>query len=191
MLVATALCSLLNSIGCEVVGPVPDGRAAIHTAETEAPDFALLDIRMPVMDGLDAAGLLWRDMGIASAILTAFSDDGCLERARESGVFGYLLKPATADSLRVGMSIAWTRACDASHQSRRITQLETLLHNRRLIEQAKWRLVESRRLTEPQAHAYLQTEARNQRRKLVDIARDVLGHTPETDVAGAVRPSPE
>lgn len=174
-LVATGIRSQLLSLGCQVVGPVADGRSALEIAETETPDFAMLDVRMPVLDGLDAARTLWQDMGIPSVILTAYSDPRSIERAQQTGVFGYLLKPATADMLRAGLSVAWARANAARGQAKRIEQLEKLMANRRLIEQAKWKLVESRSMTEPQAHLFLQTEARNHRRRLIDVACGLLG----------------
>lgn len=174
-LVAAGLCAHLAALGCTVVGPVADGRAALHAAEMHAPDFALLDIRMPVMDGLEAAELLWKNFGIPSALITAYGDASYIERAQQTGVFGYMLKPATADALRASLSIAWARAVGTTDAKRRIEQLERLLANRRTIEQAKWKLVESRQMSEPDAHVFLQNEARTQRRRLIDVACELLG----------------
>lgn len=174
-LVAAGLCAHLASLGCTVIGPVADGRAALHAAEIHAPDFALLDIRMPVMDGLEAAESLWNTYGIPSALITAYSDPSYIERARQTGVFGYTLKPATAETLRASLSIAWARAKSMADARTRIEQLERLLANRRTIEQAKWKLVESRKMSEPDAHVFLQNEARTQRRRLIDVACELLG----------------
>jgi len=174
-LVAAGLCAHLAALGCTVVGPVADGRAALHAAETHTPDFALLDIRMPVMDGLEAAELLWKDFGIPSALITAYSDATYIGRAQQTGVFGYMLKPAAADALRASLSIAWARAVGMTDAKHRIEQLERLLANRRTIEQAKWKLVESRQMSEPDAHVYLQSEARTRRRRLIDVACELLG----------------
>jgi AmiR/NasT family two-component response regulator len=176
-LVAAGLCSQLAGLGCTVIGPVSDGRAAVHAAELHAPDFAILDIRMPVMDGLEAAQLLWQTYGIPSVVITAYSDQSYLERAQQTGVFGYVLKPATTDSLRVTVSISWARAIAAADAQKRIGQLERLLANRRIIEQAKWKLVETKKITEPEAHVFLQNEARNHRRRLIDVACDIVGVT--------------
>ncbi len=174
-LVAAGLCSQLAGLGCTVIGPVSDGRAAVHAAELHAPEFALLDIRMPVMDGLEAALSIWNSYGIPSAVITAYSDPTYIERAQQTGVYGYLLKPATADALRVSLSVAWARACAAGDANKRIGQLERLLASRRIIEQAKWKLVEARKMSEPEAHNFLQTEARNHRRRLIDVASEIVG----------------
>lgn len=177
-LVAAGLCAQLSTLGCSIVGPAADGRAALQAAELDPPDFALLDIRMPGMDGLEAAAALWNEMGIPSAVITAFADSSYVEQAQATGVFGYLLKPPTADALRVTLSIAWARACASRELSVRVGQLQTLLDNRKTIEQAKWRLVETRSMTEPQAHQWLQTEARNRRRKLIEIAAEICAQPP-------------
>ncbi len=174
-LVATGLCAQLAALGCAVVGPVSDGRAAVHACELHAPECALLDIRMPVMDGLDAARAIWSSFSIPSVLITAYSDPSYVERAQQTGVFGYLLKPTTSDALRTSLAVGWARASSAVNAERRVQQLETLLANRRTIEQAKWRLVETRKMSEPEAHTFLQTEARNHRRRLIDVACDVLG----------------
>lgn len=177
-LVASALSASVRSLGCRVVGPVADGQAALLLAEKEPPDFALLDIRMPGLDGLSAAQMLWDRFNVPSAIVSAYSDPAYVARAQQTGVFGFLIKPVQTDMLRVGLSIAWSKALESGALSQRVQQLDTLLKNRRTIERAKWRLVSSRGLTEPDAHLFLQTEARNQRRKLVDVARALVGDEP-------------
>ncbi len=177
-LVATALSASVRSMGCSVLGPVADGHAALLLAEKDLPDFALLDIRMPLMDGLTTAQLLWDGLKVPSAIVSAYSDQAYVARAQQTGVFGFLIKPVQADMLRVGLSIAWSKAIEAGAQAQRVQQLDTLLKNRRTIERAKWHLVESRGLSEPDAHMYLQTEARSRRRKLIDVARALVGDEP-------------
>ncbi|MCA9294511.1 MAG: response regulator [Phycisphaerales bacterium] len=173
-LVAAGLASCVKSLGCAVVGPAADGQEAIQLAERECPDLALLDIRMPGADGIDAAAILWRESDIPCIIVTAYSDEANVTRAQHSGVFGFLLKPVTVDSLRTAIAIAWSRANDARALRNRVGQLETTLSNRKIIEQAKWRLVETQGMSEPEAHAWLQRTSRNGRRTLVDVANEVI-----------------
>ena len=173
-LMATGLTTALRSLSFTVVGPVSNGQSAIEAAEQEQVDMALLDIRMPGLDGLSAAKLLWQDHAIPSVIISAYSDDSYLHQAQETGVFGYLLKPASTENLRVTITIAWGRAQAAGLQERRITQLQDSLANRRTVEQAKWKLVETLKIDEPEAHSRLQRLARNDRRRLVDVANDIL-----------------
>ncbi len=174
-LIAAGLAAGLKSLGCTVVGPASDGQSAIDLAIADPPDLALLDIRMPGIDGLAAAQTLWDSQQIPSVIVTAFSDPQYIERAQQTGVFGYLLKPVSIDNLRTTLSIAWSRANSQQQSSVRITQLEQTIANRRTVEQAKWKLVERYGLSEDEAHARLQQYARDHRCKLVEVANDVLG----------------
>jgi response regulator NasT len=89
-------------------------------------------------------------------------------------VYGYLLKPVGGDELRVGVGIALQRAAVDQHRAGRIEQLERNLTNRRLVEQAKWKLVEKLKITEPAAHNKLQRVARDRRRPLIEVAKSVL-----------------
>lgn len=173
-LMATGLTTSLAALGHSVIGPVSDGESAIDCARQEPPDLAILDIRMPGIGGLEAARILWSEMGIPTIIISAFSDPTYIEQAQQTGVFGYLLKPVSSENLRVTLSIAWARATNQAENSARITQLERTLAGRRSVEQAKWKLIEENGLTEPQAHAMLQKAARNGRRSLAEVADGVL-----------------
>ena len=184
-LVATGLGTALASLGCGVIGPVANGKQAIDAAGRDRPDVALLDIRMPECDGIDAAATLWEAHQIPSVIVTAYSDETYVRRSQETGVFGYLFKPVTADALRAALAVALSRAQAAQALHDRVAQLETTLSNRKIIEQAKWHLVETRHMTEPDAHGFLQRTSRNSRRSLVDVAREVLATAP-----GGPQPDP-
>lgn len=184
-LMATGLASSITSLGYTVVGPVSDGRAAIEVAKKDPPDLAVLDIRMPDVEGLDAAEVLWEELAIPSVIVSAFSDKRYIEHAQQIGVFGYLLKPVSTENLRVTLSIAWARATAQAVQRKRIDQLENTLTNRKIVEQAKWLLIEREQMSEPEAHARLQREARNNRRPLVEVAQEIIaGLTGERASAG-------
>lgn len=101
--------SALKTLGFAVVGPAKNGREAIVLAAKEQPDLAILDIRMPEMDGLAAAREIWDRHQTPVIILSAFSNERYLEQACETGVFGYLIKPAMMDDLRVAIGVAWSR----------------------------------------------------------------------------------
>ncbi len=173
-LVSAGIAASLVTLGFVVVGPVPDGQVALELATQDPPDLALLDIRMPRMDGLTAAAQLWNNLHIPSVIISAYSSQNYLELAQDTGIFGYLLKPITTESLRVTLAVAWARAMNHAAQTGRITQLQDTLANRRTIEMAKWRLVETQKLSETDAHSALQRAARSTRRRLVDVAQDLL-----------------
>ena len=112
-LVGRHTASALKTLGFEVIGPARNGQEALDLAETEKPDLAILDIRMPEMDGLAAARELWDKFQTPVIVLSAFSNDRYLDQARKTGVFGYLIKPAMMDDLRVAIGVAWSRFLDA------------------------------------------------------------------------------
>lgn len=173
-LMASGIARAVTSLGYEVLGPVSDGRAAIHAAETDLPDMCLLDIEMPEMDGLLAANEIWSNMGIPAILISAYSQQEYIDRAMETGVFAYLLKPVNADDLRVAIGIAWTRAKQQDVLAGRIRQLENTIENRKTIEQAKWALVEANGFDEATAHTSLQRHARTNRLKLHEVATAIL-----------------
>ena len=183
MLVATGIASSLKDLGHTVVAVVADGEAAVRAAREHKPDMAMLDIRMPRMDGIDAAAAIATELGIPSVIVSAYSDPEHISRMHArpdvSGVFGYLLKPVNTEELRVAIGVCAQRAAIDDFRKSRIDQLETNLLNRRTVEQAKWLLVEKHRLSEAQAHERLQRAARDRRQPLVEIARSVI----ETGIA--------
>jgi AmiR/NasT family two-component response regulator len=173
-LVASGLAVNLRELGYEVIGPASDGEEAIELSRTTHPDMALLDIRMPKKDGLAAAEVLFRSMGIPVMIFSAYSDPEYVTNGNRVGVFGYLLKPVTQDQMRVGISVAWGRFLDHINQNSEITTLKERLEQRKVIEQAKWIIVKRKGVGEPEAMKLLQKQARNNRRTLIDVARSVL-----------------
>lgn len=173
-LVASGLAANLRELGYEVIGPAADGEQAIDMCQEARPDLALLDIRMPNKDGLEAAQILFGRLGIPVIIFSAYSDPDYVTASSHAGVFGYLLKPVTQDQLRVGISVAWRRYVDCVKHRAEIRSLKDRLEHRKLIEQAKWVIVKRKGIEEPQAMRLLQQQARNNRRTLVDVARSVL-----------------
>ncbi len=171
---ASGLAASLRGMQYEVIGPVSDGESAVQACTDQHVDLALLDIRMPGMDGLDAAASIWSNHRIPTVIVSAYSDDRYLSRSARTGVFGYLLKPVSTENLRVTITIAWSRSADQEEQTRRICQLEGTLAQRKLVEQAKWLLVDRLHISEPDAHTLMQKAARDERRKVVDVATDIL-----------------
>ena len=173
-LVASGLASNLKELGYLVIGPAADGDEAIKLSESMQPDIALLDIRMPKKDGLDAAEVLFQKMAIPVIIFSAYSDQEYVDAGTRVGVFGYMLKPVTLDQLRVNISVAWSRYLDSAEKNSEISILKQRLEDRKLIEQAKWLIVERKTISEPEAMKLLQRQARNNRRTLVDVAKSLI-----------------
>ncbi|HBS28669.1 MAG TPA: hypothetical protein DEB06_04275 [Phycisphaerales bacterium] len=177
-LVAIGLVAHLSALGIEAVAVCRTGAEAVRAAEEANPQLALLDIRMPDLDGLECAAVLWSRHRIPSVIISAYSGDQYLTQATETGVFGYLLKPVEGDALRVALLVAWARACNLIETSERVEQLEETLAARRVVEHAKWRLVSERGISEPDAHAILQKAARNSRKRIAEVAQGFLSGGP-------------
>jgi len=173
-LVATGVANNLTELGFEVVGPVTSGDQAIALCNKQRPDIALLDIEMPGQSGIEVARILYDNFRIPVVIFSAYSDPDYVNDGNDAGVFGYLLKPVTQDQLRVGISVAWNRFRDAFGKSEAIDQLERRLDERKIVEQAKWIIVQRKHVTEPEAHRILQRQARNNRRPLIDVARSII-----------------
>ena len=175
-LVAASLADNLRSLGYEVVGPAANGQQVVDIAKAEQPQLALLDIRMPQMDGLDAAVVL-HQMRIPAVMVSAYSDAEYLDKSARIGVFGYVLKPVTVEDLRVNIAVAWARFCQQDQLRSEVADLKTALENRKLIERAKGLLMQRLELTEPEAMKRLQKQARDSRRSMADLSRAII----ETD----------
>lgn len=173
-LVASGLAANLKELGYFVIGPAADGDEAISMAEALQPDLALLDIRMPKKDGLAAAEIIFRKMALPVIIFSAYSDPEYVDAGTKVGVFGYMLKPVTQDQLRVNISVAWSRFIDYANKNSEIASLKQRLEDRKIIEQAKWLIVDRKSIPEPEAMKMLQRQARNNRRTLVDVAMSLI-----------------
>jgi response regulator NasT len=173
-LVASGIAAHLQAMSYRVIGPACDGVEAIELCRTERPDLAILDIRMPRMDGIAAAAEIFHELSIPAMILSAYSDSEYVDGARDAGVFGFLLKPVAQDQLDVAISVAWARYLEHLDQHSTISTLAQRLEDRKVIEQAKWVLVKTKGLDEPDAMRLLQRQARNHRRRLADVARSVI-----------------
>lgn len=173
-LVAAGISSSLTGLGYTVIGPARDGHEAIELCRSDPPDLALLDIRMPNCNGLEAAAIVFQQLHVPVVILTAYSDPEYVSTASESGVFGFLLKPASQDQLRVCLDVAWGRFREYLNQDEQIDSLKKRLEDRKTIEQAKWLVVKHKQVTEPEAMKLLQRKARDTRQPLVEVAQSIL-----------------
>lgn len=173
-LVAEELVRLVRAAGYQTVGPARDGQEAIQMAKARRPDLALVDVRMPVMDGITAAGTLYCQMSIPVVIVSAFCDKEYLAQLVDVGVFGYLVKPITEHDLRACLPVAWGRYLRHNEQKLQIQELRTTLDNRKLIERAKGILMQQMNLDEDAAMKKLNRMARDSRRRLPDMASAIL-----------------
>jgi AmiR/NasT family two-component response regulator len=173
-LVAMQMCAQLGELGYRILGPAVDGESALRLARTSPPDLAILDIRMPGKDGLSVATELLAELAVPSVIVSAHATGDYAAAASSAGVFGYLVKPVMVDQLRVTLDVAWKRYSDFAMSAFEAADLRRRLDERRLIEQAKWLLVDRKKIGEPEAMRLLQERARSSRQPLATIAKHVI-----------------
>lgn len=178
-LIALSIQATVNSLGHKAVAIARDAEDAIALARSHLPDIILMDITMPgEKDGIDAASDIFKELAIPSVIVSAYSDEekvaGIQRNGEDSGVFGFILKPVNVNELRVTLGLARQRAAVDAVKGARVEQLQRNLTNRRIVEQAKWILVEKHKMNEATAHDRLQKLARDRRKQLVDIAQMVI-----------------
>ena len=172
--VAAALSDELTQMGHRVVGLAVNGAEAVALARDLRPEIVLMDIKMPDMDGLTAAGKIWAGDRIPTVILSAYATVDLITAAEDAGVFAYLLKPAAGDQIRAALDIAYRRCEDTADLRREVSDLRVALESRKLIERAKGILMDRLRFSEAEAYRRLQKQARDQNRKLADVAAAVI-----------------
>ncbi|MFG0319741.1 MAG: ANTAR domain-containing response regulator [Planctomycetota bacterium JB042] len=165
---------ILPDLGHEVVAAASTGKALVEECLRHRPDLVITDIRMPEMDGIDAAAEITRQLPIPIILVSAFSDRPLIERAKDSMVLSYLIKPIQQASLETAIEIAGTRFEEVEALRREAGDLRQALEDRKLIERAKGILMRRLSVDEDTAFARLRKAAMEQSRKLVDVARTLI-----------------
>ncbi|MEZ5119262.1 MAG: response regulator [Candidatus Nanopelagicales bacterium] len=173
-LIRMDLVETLRELGFDVVGAVGDGRSAVEAAATARPQLALLDIKMPDMDGLAAASEIIRLKSTAVVMLTAFSQPELIQRAVAAGAMGYLVKPFKPEELRAALTVAWQRYSQLLDEQQRSRDLEQSLADRKTIERARGLVQQRLSIPEQDAYTWLRKAAMDQRLSLVEVARRTL-----------------
>ena len=172
-IIRLGLKAMLAEMGHEVISAM-NGREAIQMAKRQLPDLAILDIKMPFTDGLQAAKAICRERPIPILILTAFSDSDLIEKATDLPIQGYLIKPIQPADLTAAISVATKRFEEGQALTERAQQLEEDIKTRKLVERAKGKLMLTG-LSEEDAYRALQIHARKNRMTMGDAARSILG----------------
>ena len=168
---------ILEEQGYEVVGETGRGDEAVALVREQAPDLAILDIRMPGIDGLAAAREITGEGRCAVLILTAFSQRNLIEEARDAGALAYLIKPFTQAELVPAIEVALGRFKEIQAIKAANSTLEEQLATRRVVDRAKGILMDEYGLKEAQAFDFIQKTAMRDRRKMRDVAQDVIDGT--------------
>jgi AmiR/NasT family two-component response regulator len=165
---------ILVSMGHQVVGEAADGQQAVALAAETSPSLAILDIRMPGMDGLQAAQAIQSRQLIPIIFLTAYSETGLGSQAAGAGAHAYLVKPFTASQLAPAIELALANFEKSVGLQQKLQEAKDALELRKLVERAKGIVMKQTGLDEEAAYLTLQKTARNENRKLVDVARAVI-----------------
>ena len=168
---------LLEEEGFDVVGETGRGDEAVELVRTLQPDLAILDIKMPGMDGLTAARTIAGERLAAVLILTAFSQHDLVDQARDAGALAYLVKPFQKSDLIPAIEMALGRFEQIVSLEHENADLAERLEARKIIDRAKGRLMDEHSLSEAASWRFLQKTAMDSRRKIHEVARDVVGGT--------------
>lgn len=173
-LTRTILRARLEKLGHQVVAEAENGVQAVEAARTHKPDAIIMDIRMPEMDGIEAARQIVGEKPTAILFLTAFSEDTLVEQASDAGALAYLMKPFRKEDLAPALEVAVRRFRQLQGQQDKIAQLEETLETRKLIERAKGILMDRHHMTEDEAFKRIHFQARNQNKKMREIAQSII-----------------
>ena len=165
---------MLTDLGHEVVAAVADGVSAVEMARETHPDLAILDIRMPRMDGLEAARRMVEERPLPIILLTAYSDRETVDRARAAPVLAYLVKPLREEELEPTIALALARFEEQQALAAERKSLEEALETRDLVEEAKRLLMAREGLTEAEAFRRIHLQSRSQRRPMRAVAQEII-----------------
>lgn len=165
---------MLQNMGYEVVAEAGDGQTAVEQARETRPDVCILDVKMPVMDGIEAVDRI-TDEGIAPAILlTAYSDKELVDRATAAGVFAYLVKPFKPSDLPPAIEVARSRYEQNALLNKEVSSLQDRLETRKLVDRAKGILMEGHGINESEAYRRIQTQSMNMRKSMREVAEAII-----------------
>lgn len=173
-LIRLDLVEMLAEQGYEVVGQAANGEQAVELARELRPDLVIMDVKMPVLDGLAAAERIHADDLCPVIMLTAFSQTELVERARDAGVMGYVVKPFSAGDLSPAIEIARSRWQEARALEAEVADLAERLATRKLVDRAKGVLMSQLKLSEADAFRWIQKTAMDRRLGMREVADAVI-----------------
>jgi len=177
-LIRMDLAEMLVEQGFEVVGEAGDGARAVELAEQHRPDLVILDVKMPVLDGIAAAERIAAQRIAPVVILTAFSQRDLVERARDAGAMAYLVKPFSVTDLVPAIEMAVSRFAEVHALEQEVADLTDRLETRKIVDRAKSVLQDQLGLSEADAFRWIQKTAMDLRLSMREVAQGVVNHGP-------------
>jgi two-component system, response regulator PdtaR len=165
---------MLTNLGYLVVGEAGDGVSAVNLARELKPELVVMDIKMPNMDGIEAAKILTEEHIAPVLLLTAFSQQDLIERAKEAGVVGYIVKPFREQELVPAIEVALERFREFRALEKEVADLKEAFETRKLVDRAKGLLMDTQGLTEAEAFRKIQKMSMNSRKSMREIADAIL-----------------
>ncbi len=173
-LIRMDLREMLTNLGYLVVGDVGDGRSAVNLAKELRPDIVIMDIKMPDMDGIEAARILTEERVAPVLLLSAYSQQELVTKAREAGVVGYLVKPFRESDLTPAIEVALSRFTEFRTMEREVGDLRETLETRKIVERAKGILMDNQNLNEAEAFRRIQKMSMNNRKSMRAVAEAII-----------------
>lgn len=173
-LIRMDLREMLEEAGHTVVGEAADGVEALELTRREKPDIILLDIKMPRLDGIHAAKMIGHEQLAPVLLLTAYSQQDVVDKAKNSGVLGYLVKPVSPINLYPAIEIAVAQFKRQQEVSQQLVEMNERMETRKSVEKAKGYLMELYHISENEAYRRLQQYSMKNRKSLKDVADAVI-----------------
>lgn len=165
---------MLSNLGYTVVGEAGDGLSAVNLARELKPELVIMDIMMDNMDGIAAAKILTEERIAPVLLLTGYSQQELIARAKEAGVVSYIVKPFRAEELVPNIEIAIERFREFRAMEKEITDLKDALETRKLVDRAKGMLMDTQNLTEQEAFRKIQKMSMNTRKSMKEVAEAII-----------------
>jgi response regulator NasT len=180
-LIRLDLVELLADEGYDVVGQASDGEAAVAMARDLMPDLVMMDVKMPVMSGIEAAEIIMDERIAPVVMLTAFSQRDLVEQARDAGAMAYVVKPFDASDVIPSIEMAMARFAELRAVEDEAGDLAERLDSRKLVDQAKGLLQDGFGMTEAEAFRWIQKQAMDMRKPMREVAEGVIEHAKDAE----------
>lgn len=173
-LIRLDIVEILREQGYDVIGEADNGEKAVELAEELKPDLVLMDVKMPVLDGISAAERIVKARIAPVVLLTAFSQKELVERARDAGAMAYVVKPFTPNDLVPAIEIALSRHEEIIELEKEVSDLTQAFETRKLVDRAKSLLITRMGLTEPEAFRWIQKTSMDRRLSMREVAETII-----------------